>query len=49
VCDHTGHPLAAVALTFPDHEVGRDDLDPLAGKVADTARRISRRMGGAAT
>jgi DNA-binding IclR family transcriptional regulator len=47
VCDHTGHPLAALALTFPDHEVGRARLPALAGKVVDTARRISRRMGAA--
>lgn len=48
VCDHTRHPIAAVALTFPDHEVDREQLDLLATKVVDTARRLSRRMGGAA-
>jgi DNA-binding IclR family transcriptional regulator len=47
VCDHTGHPIAAVALTFPDHEVDRQQLDVLASKVVDTANRISRRIGGA--
>jgi DNA-binding IclR family transcriptional regulator len=46
VCDHTGHPLAAVALTYPDHEVDRDQLAALAGKVVDTARRVTRRMSG---
>ncbi|UQX86830.1 IclR family transcriptional regulator [Jatrophihabitans telluris] len=47
VNDHSGHPVASVALTFPDSEVaapGRREF--LAGHVVRTAASITRRIGG---
>ncbi|MGY1695674.1 MULTISPECIES: IclR family transcriptional regulator [unclassified Geodermatophilus] len=47
VLDHSGHPIAAVALTFPEHEVPDEDgRRPLAAQVARTAGTISRLIGG---
>jgi DNA-binding IclR family transcriptional regulator len=44
VLDHNGTPLAGIACTYDV----RDDIDlpPLVDAVSDTARRISRRLGG---
>ncbi|SNS26818.1 transcriptional regulator, IclR family [Geodermatophilus saharensis] len=47
VLDHSGHPIAAVALTFPEHEVPDEDgRRSLAAQVARTAGTISRLIGG---
>lgn len=45
VADHNQHPVAAVALTYPDTE-GAPDADALAAEVAATATGITRRIGG---
>lgn len=42
VLDHNGHPVAAVALTFPHGT----SADTAAGGVQATARSLSRRLGG---
>lgn len=42
VLDHNGHPVAAVALTFPHGTAA----DTAAGGVQATARSLSRRLGG---
>jgi DNA-binding IclR family transcriptional regulator len=47
VLDHTGHPVAGVAMTFPNREVGQQRRVQLAERVVDTARILSRRIGGA--
>ena len=46
VCDHTGHPVAGVAVTFPTGTVTPDRRVELADRVAHTARELSRRLGG---
>jgi DNA-binding IclR family transcriptional regulator len=47
VLDHTGHPVAAVALTFPCAEVPTDSRRQyLASHVTRTAAVIARRLGG---
>jgi len=46
VLDHTGHPTASIALTFPQAEVMQRERAELAELVIDTARRVSRRIGG---
>ncbi|EXG81064.1 IclR family transcriptional regulator [Cryptosporangium arvum] len=43
VTDHSGHPVAAVAVTFP---VAEGDPDALADAVRRTAAEIARRVGG---
>lgn len=43
VADHNQHPVAAVALTFPDDV---SDPAPLAAAVAATADALTRRIGG---
>ena len=47
VLDHIGHPLASVALTFPQSEVTPNDRAELAERVMDVARRLTRRISGA--
>lgn len=42
VLDHNQHPVAAVALTYPDDTA----TDSLAGAVADTADQLTRRISG---
>ena len=44
--DHTGHPVAAVALTFPASEVEGEERTALALQVSRSAARISRRIHG---
>ncbi len=47
VLDHSGHPIAGVALTFPEHEVpGESGQRALASSVSRTAGAISRLLGG---
>ena len=47
VLDHTGHPVAAVALTFPCAEVPTDSRRQyLASHVTRTAAVIAKRLGG---
>ncbi len=45
VLDHAGHPLAAVATTFPQAELDRSGRVTVAGEVARTARAIANRIG----
>jgi DNA-binding IclR family transcriptional regulator len=42
VVDHSAHPVAAVALTFP---TGTREIDALAATVVRTAQNLSRRLG----
>lgn len=46
VLDHSQHPIASVALTFADIEVNSAQREQLAGRVIDTAGRLTRRMSG---
>ncbi len=46
VHDHTGHPLAGTAVTFPADEVRPDARSRLALRVARAAAELSRRIGG---
>ena len=46
VPDHTGHPAAAVACTFPAEALDDDARRRLAALVAGTARDLTRRTGG---
>jgi DNA-binding IclR family transcriptional regulator len=48
VLDHGGHPVAAVAVTFPADEVGPVARRTLAGQVTRTASDLSRRISGRA-
>lgn len=45
VRDHTGWPVAALAITFPDGT----DIAPLAEPLAAAVRELTRRIGGAAS
>ena len=45
VADAAGHPLAAVAVTFPTTEVDETGSQALAGAVVATAAELSRRLG----
>ncbi|MEV6795278.1 IclR family transcriptional regulator [Streptomyces sp. NPDC051320] len=46
VLDHSAHPIAGVAVTFPGAEVGPEQRERIAGQVERTARELSRRIGG---
>ena len=46
VLDHSGHPVAGVAVTYPVHEVTEADRGPLATRVAAAAHELSRRIRG---
>lgn len=46
VLDHAGHPVAAVAVTYPATEVAPADRPGVADEVARTARELGRRIGG---
>jgi DNA-binding IclR family transcriptional regulator len=46
VRDHTGHPVASIALTFPEVEVAAAGRGELATRVIDAARALSQRIGG---
>jgi DNA-binding IclR family transcriptional regulator len=45
VLDHSGHPVAGVALTFPEGEVDAALMSQFASLVVRAASDISRRMG----
>ena len=45
VLDHTGHPAASVALTYPGDEVDEDEVARLAAAVRRAARTLSARLG----
>ncbi|HEU4975695.1 MAG TPA: IclR family transcriptional regulator [Baekduia sp.] len=46
VLDHNGHPLAAVALTFPAGEVGEAGRETLAAEVIAAAGEVARHVRG---
>lgn len=46
VLEHGGHPVAALALTFPSREVDRAAREALAGQVRAAAAQITRAIGG---
>ncbi|MFF4763639.1 IclR family transcriptional regulator [Streptomyces sp. NPDC001292] len=48
VLDHSAHPIAGVAVTFPAAEVDPERRQQFAAEVARTARELSRRVGGVA-
>lgn len=48
VLDHTAHPVAGVAVTFPAQEVGPGQQQRIAAQVTRTANQLSRRIGGVA-
>jgi DNA-binding IclR family transcriptional regulator len=47
VLDHSGHPVAGVAVTFPSAALPVAARDRVAERVARTAATITRRIGGA--
>lgn len=46
VADHNQHPVAAVAVTYPDDPDGAEDSTALAAAVTTTATSLARRIGG---
>lgn len=44
--DHTGHPVAGVAVTFPAIDVSAAQRESLTGAVALAATELTRRIGG---
>ena len=46
VLDHTGHPAASIALTYPQDEVDERRRTELAERVIDTAGTLSKRISG---
>ena len=46
VLDHTGHPVAGIAVTYPAAEVSENQRDAIAEHVVRTARDLTRRIGG---
>ncbi|MFE7232412.1 IclR family transcriptional regulator [Streptomyces sp. NPDC002405] len=48
VLDHSAHPIAGVAVTFPAEEADPERRQRFATEVARTARELSRRVGGVA-
>jgi DNA-binding IclR family transcriptional regulator len=48
VLDHTEHPVAAVAVTFPASDVDDRGRELIAREVGRTAQQLRRRVGGAA-
>jgi DNA-binding IclR family transcriptional regulator len=46
VLDHSGHPVAGVAVTYPVHEVAEAERGPLAARVSVAAGELSRRIRG---
>jgi DNA-binding IclR family transcriptional regulator len=46
VHDHTGHPVAGVAVTFPSGDVGDAGREQLAARVRRCAAELTRRIGG---
>jgi DNA-binding IclR family transcriptional regulator len=48
VLDHTAHPVAGVAVTYPERGGSPRLRDRVAAEVTRTARAISHRIGGEA-
>ncbi|GAA1776156.1 IclR family transcriptional regulator [Nocardioides hankookensis] len=46
VSDHNQHPVAAVAVTYPDQPAGSTDATRLAAEVSATAAGLTRRISG---
>ncbi|MDT4893681.1 MAG: hypothetical protein QOE97_2716 [Pseudonocardiales bacterium] len=46
VIDHTGHPVASIALTYPQEEIDERRRAELAERVIDTAAALSKRISG---
>jgi DNA-binding IclR family transcriptional regulator len=46
VADHNQHPVAAVAVTYPDARDGSTEATALAAEVTATATGLARRIGG---
>jgi DNA-binding IclR family transcriptional regulator len=46
VVDHTGHPVASVAVTYPNEDVSGPRRAQLAVRVVETARTLSKRISG---
>ncbi|NLU65896.1 IclR family transcriptional regulator [Streptomyces sp. HNM0574] len=46
VLDHHGHPVAGVCVTFPGEAVGEVERAEIARHVTETARVLTRRVGG---
>lgn len=49
VLDHSGHPVAGVAVTFPAAEVDGHERAAIARQVTRVAGELSRRIGGRST
>ncbi|WP_299535603.1 IclR family transcriptional regulator [uncultured Streptomyces sp.] len=48
VLDHHAHPIAGVSVTFPGDEADETERVRIASHVAQTARELTRRVGGVA-
>lgn len=48
VRDHTGYPVAAIALTFADAAVAQPEWPSLAARIGRVADELTRRIGGTA-
>jgi DNA-binding IclR family transcriptional regulator len=46
VHDHGGHPVASVAVTYPDDELNPDDVPALAAQIQRTTDALHRRITG---
>jgi DNA-binding IclR family transcriptional regulator len=46
VLDHTGHPVAGVAVTYPTEEVGDAERARIVAAVTRVAGTLSARIGG---
>ena len=46
VLDHTGHPVAGIAVTYPAGEVSEDEQWTIAAQVIRTAADLTRRVRG---
>ena len=46
VLDHSAHPIAGVAVTFPGAQVDEEQRERMAAEVGRVARELTRRVGG---
>ncbi|MGW0130447.1 IclR family transcriptional regulator [Streptomyces sp. NPDC003299] len=46
VLDHSAHPIAGVAVTFPGAQVDEEQRERMASEVGRVARELTRRVGG---